>query len=962
MEEKKENPSIQRNSLTESTRVEKILAPVTLRDLMLFKEEVLKEMKIYQNKIDISISNNYEKCSQLLEASNKKLYNYETDKALFMKQIEFIEEKNKFLSVIDEKNNEIKNQLMVTDLHLKTCQKDIDNATFKYDKVIIDHLLIPSMVGIGCKFPYLKEYINDIQGQINMANINIRKNENNLTANKINTEGQIRNLNTKVKNLEYESKQFTNEKAILLDKKFSEMFESLSNQLTTATTEYVKSKYELKDKVSEAKAVASFLIEENRKINIKTITEFEKIKKNFTKMKKTIVELSSLLTAGGSYTGTGKFNKNIANNRQQIIQNFNSMIIDLMKDVTKGNSSEFHNELNNVLFPTKKNVGSLVKQYIKGKINADDTKFDDKAKKSKKALNKKTTTAVIFIKNSTKKVNSIPKNEDLNLKLNSDLNNTGTNYNKFNRFASFEIKDVVSKNNLATNNNNFEIIQKRNKLSNNKSSSKIHVIKEENNNISKSFGDSFSDDSEEDNLNVKLNNNNLAYNTFTSKNIEDILNSDSYKKDKRKFFRAATSNYDNKFFNVKFNNNSVEKFKLLQKAQENAKKKNYETKKSSRNESITTPNKSKREYNNEDKDKVNINKNEDKSININNINSANSVNKNKVEDKSFIPNLDVMKHLENIKIENNIKNNINEVINKNKIDNKTQTQNIEFIKMLENRTIENNENSSKNEKNKDINDNKNNKFKQDNTINSNSDKNMEQNKNITKKEEEKDISSQKNNTIINNNNSSPISIRSKNIINMKSNIQKNQAIQNNINSKFSKKPNYSPESNFIKYNKNITNTKKTNNVKKENLISQTENLNTNNNILTTSNQYHTHENINNYKNSTLSAVNKKRPLSIMSSCQTRPISKYKLKNRFNIFNEDIFINKNMINKINYCRDEDIIDKPLLINQTDFKVDNLKGSLENKLMELEYFTKRKLDELVREIKNFIPIHFNAYLKE
>ena len=59
----------------------------------------------------------------------------------------------------------------------------------------------------------------------------------------------------------------------------------------------------------------------------------------------------------------------------------------------------------------------------------------------------------------------------------------------------------------------------------------------------------------------------------------------------------------------------------------------------------------------------------------------------------------------------------------------------------------------------------------------------------------------------------------------------------------------------------------------------------------------------------------------------------------------------MINKINYCIDEDIIDKPLLINQTDFRVDNLKGSLENKLMELEYFTKWKLEELVREIKKF-----------
>ena len=44
------------------------------------------------------------------------------------------------------------------------------------------------------------------------------------------------------------------------------------------------------------------------------------------------------------------------------------------------------------------------------------------------------------------------------------------------------------------------------------------------------------------------------------------------------------------------------------------------------------------------------------------------------------------------------------------------------------------------------------------------------------------------------------------------------------------------------------------------------------------------------------------------------------------------------------------------------VDNIKGTLENKLIELEYFTKKKFDELVREIKNFIPIHFNSYVRE
>ena len=45
----------------------------------------------------------------------------------------------------------------------------------------------------------------------------------------------------------------------------------------------------------------------------------------------------------------------------------------------------------------------------------------------------------------------------------------------------------------------------------------------------------------------------------------------------------------------------------------------------------------------------------------------------------------------------------------------------------------------------------------------------------------------------------------------------------------------------------------------------------------------------------------------------------------------------------------------------FNVEKKKGNLENRLMELEYFTKKKLDELVKEIKIFIPIHFNSYIK-
>ena len=40
----------------------------------------------------------------------------------------------------------------------------------------------------------------------------------------------------------------------------------------------------------------------------------------------------------------------------------------------------------------------------------------------------------------------------------------------------------------------------------------------------------------------------------------------------------------------------------------------------------------------------------------------------------------------------------------------------------------------------------------------------------------------------------------------------------------------------------------------------------------------------------------------------------------------------------------------------------KSVVEKKIIELEFFTKKKFDELVNEIKNFIPIHFNSYIRD
>ena len=87
-----------------------------------------------------------------------------------------------------------------------------------------------------------------------------------------------------------------------------------------------------------------------------------------------------------------------------------------------------------------------------------------------------------------------------------------------------------------------------------------------------------------------------------------------------------------------------------------------------------------------------------------------------------------------------------------------------------------------------------------------------------------------------------------------------------------------------------------------------------------------------------------------------------ISNRNKENNKEIYFNKNIETNLYYIKDKDIIDRPLVYNQSNFEIVKERGGLENKILELEYFTKKKFDELVKEIKNFIPIHFNSYLKD
>ena len=270
---------------------------------------------------------------------------------------------------------------------------------------------------------------------------------------------------------------------------------------------------------------------------------------------------------------------------------------------------------------------SVIKKYIEGKIQADDTNFYEVEKKDKNRNNisKDKENEELLKRSSIKKafhMNKIKIDEDNSSRLNNSNNKLGASAEKSNRYSkhgSIEYHEIKRTSTVGSNNNNPNDYSNKNNnniLINsnilgdiNSKSHRFAIIKEEKNNISNSNEGSLFSDLEEDFKNLQLNdqvnnfynykgNENKKYEEENSLfNNENSLNKSKKKINKnKKFFRANTQNIEFPFnkannINIINNNQTPENFKLLLKAQENLKKKNLEKMQSFKKENTSTQDK-----------------------------------------------------------------------------------------------------------------------------------------------------------------------------------------------------------------------------------------------------------------------------------------------------------------------------------------------------------------------------------
>ena len=838
---------------------EQILSQVTRGDLLLFKEDILKSIKELKKELNNKITERLEACNSILETSNKKLYDYETDKNTFLKNVTFVEEKNEILSKINELKLNLKNEINVHSLHIDKCQRDISNMGFKYDKIVTSNLMIPGLVGPMCRFGNLKDYILSNRREISTINSNISVTKDDLKNTKKNL-AEFREEFAKFEKLNEPAYQaYANLKAEQVESKFKNEFETIGQRVTEVRIEnatyaqnFIEREEELKDylkKIEELKK--SFnedykkVVEKVNQISSYTISKLEKSISESINIKKSVLELSNIFAKQKRSYGDDNLNEN----KREVILSFGNMVNNLIKDLMNDKKKVIAKNISPIMKESNK------KEYIDAKpymLSSKSKKklIDESNQKSAKKINefiteKKVDKQKVFLKRKTVAISETLKN----VYLNDVIYNDNKNINDLGSLVSPQ-KKTNNINERGSLNNEVKMSSLRNSAKNNnifkrKNSENINNIKNQKSesiNYTKKISENINY-----NNNNKLLTENISNITNGIENANKVIMNNNTDNTNIKNISVITDLDSNNFNNLKGSSNNFEKNNFNTKITYDN---NYIRKESKNEEKKIILHKSNYDENKIVSDvKINIS-----STIIQPIHSNNNNNKKEVDSSTNTTDRVLSRNFKDKNIKSKILNKEN-----------TKEQNVLFLK------------DRKSEKSKE------NKISLTEKIH-----NKSGNSNFKKS--------------INSNNNMPVALS------LKSGFFEEKKKDNDFNDSIKKRP-YS----------------KMDNVNRKKIFKKTEKK--------------VHYNINGLPKN----------MSIERSF-----------NRDN--NKEIFYDKKIENEINYVKDKDIIDMPLLSNQAKFEVSREKGDVERKIIELEYFTKKKFDELVKEIKNFIPIHFNSYVKD
>ena len=276
-------------------------------DLIYFRNEILKDMKEMETKLNDKIVNLYSLINKINSKSDEKLSAINIKiKTLQDNDPSIIE--TKINSVIERNNNNLEQKISDLSTKIFILQKDLTNACYKYDKIVIDNLKVTGLIGDGCPYMNLKYFIEFLNKKITelittkeklVIEIKTFKNKINDMNNQIKTE--IENQKIFINEITSNRINESNKKCLERSNKLEERIDNLRLENYNFSNDLIKKTEELKiqwDKLENIKEEIYDKLNEE-KISFKKYTDnlsksFNSQKKEFTNIKNKFNDKSNI--------------------------------------------------------------------------------------------------------------------------------------------------------------------------------------------------------------------------------------------------------------------------------------------------------------------------------------------------------------------------------------------------------------------------------------------------------------------------------------------------------------------------------------------------------------------------------------------------------------------------------------------------------------------------------------------
>jgi len=133
---------------------------VSRNDFLFFQNEVFHDMKNLEKNINEKINSMINSMNSYKDASDMNFKNFTEKISKMMGIIDSTDEKAKINTQLSSFQKQMDDISFLTKSRLNSFEKQISDISFKYDKIFLDNLTVPCIVGVSCPFKNMSAYID----------------------------------------------------------------------------------------------------------------------------------------------------------------------------------------------------------------------------------------------------------------------------------------------------------------------------------------------------------------------------------------------------------------------------------------------------------------------------------------------------------------------------------------------------------------------------------------------------------------------------------------------------------------------------------------------------------------------------------------------------------------------------------------------------------------------------------